>query len=106
MAGELDRVVATGHVELNKPGLRATGERLVYTARDRVILLTGDGSTPPKAVDAQGTTTGAALRFQSSCGGSVSGSVEVLGAIPGEPAQRVRTDSQIGDGVKKEKGKR
>jgi len=106
MAGELDRVVATGHVELNKPGLRATGERLVYTARDRVILLTGDGSTPPKAVDAQGTTTGAALRFQSSCGGSGSGSVEVLGAIPGEPAQRVRTDSQIGDGVKKEKGKR
>jgi lipopolysaccharide export system protein LptA len=52
-------MVATGHVELEKPGMKATGDRLVYTASDRVALLTGTKDAPPKAVDAQGTTTGA-----------------------------------------------
>jgi lipopolysaccharide export system protein LptA len=102
LAGDLDRVVATEHVELDKPGLRATGGRLVYTASDRVALLTGDKDAQPKAVDAQGTTTGAALRFQSSCDGSGSGTVEVLGA----PGERVRTDARIGNDGRKEKGKR
>jgi len=89
-------------VELDKPGLRATGERLVYTASDRVALLTGDEKAPPKAVDAQGTTTGAALRFQSSCDGSGGGSVEAI-AAPGQPVQ---TDAQVSNDGKKEKGKR
>jgi len=102
LAGSLDRVIATGHVELDKPGLRATGERLVYTASDRVALLTGDEKAPPKAVDAQGTTTGAALRFQSSCDGSGGGSVEAI-AAPGQPVQ---TDAQVSNDGKKEKGKR
>jgi len=84
--------------------LQASGERLVYTAADRVSLLTGDKNAPPKAVDAQGTTTGAALRFRNSCeaGGGVS--VEALGEIPGEPAQRVRTDARVSNPRKKEKG--
>jgi lipopolysaccharide export system protein LptA len=101
LAGDLDRVVATGHVQLDKPGLRATGERLVYTASDRVFLLTGDSKAPPKAVDAQGTTTGAALRFQSSCDGSGGGTVEALGAA----GQEVHTDARIGNDGKKGKGK-
>jgi lipopolysaccharide export system protein LptA len=102
LAGGVDRMVATGHVELEKPGMKATGDRLVYTASDRVALLTGTKDAPPKAVDAQGTTTGAALRFQSSCDGSGGGTVEVLGS----PGQRVSTDAQISDDRKKEKGKR
>ena len=40
--GSLDRVVASGHVVIDQPGLQATGERLVYTASDRAFLLTGD----------------------------------------------------------------
>jgi lipopolysaccharide export system protein LptA len=105
LAGGLERVVATGHVGIEQPGLRATGERLLYTASDQVYLLMGDSNDPPKAVDAQGTTTGAALRFHHSCDGSGSDSVEALGAIPGVPARRVHTEFQVSNDGKKEKGK-
>jgi lipopolysaccharide export system protein LptA len=107
LAGNLDRVVATGDVEIDQPGLHATGERLVYTASDQVFLLTGDDKSPPKAVGARGTTTGAALRLRHSSDGSGSDSVEVLGEVPGMPAQRVRTDSMVDNDAKKNaKGKR
>jgi hypothetical protein len=78
------------------------GQRLVYTASDRTALLTGDKDAPPKAIDAQGTTTGPVLRFRSSCDGTGGDSVEVLGA----PGQRVQTDARIANDGKKEKGKR
>jgi lipopolysaccharide export system protein LptA len=97
LGGNLDRVVAAGHVELDKPGMHATGERLVYTASDRIVLLTGDAKAPPKAVGAQGSTTGAALRFN-----SCDGSVEALGGA----GERVLTDARIGNEEKKDKGKR
>jgi lipopolysaccharide export system protein LptA len=97
LGGKLDRMVATGHVELDKPGMRATGERLVYTASDRMVLLTGDAKSPPRAVGSQGTTTGAALRFN-----SCDGSVEALGA----EGQHVLTDALVGNEEKKDKGKR
>jgi lipopolysaccharide export system protein LptA len=99
-------VVASGHVEIDQPGLRATGERLVYTASDQDFLLTGTSDVPPKATGARGTTTGAALRLRHSCDGSGGDSVEVLGTVPGEAAQRVRTDSRISEDEKKDKGKR
>jgi hypothetical protein len=63
-----------------------------------VFLLTGDGSTLPKAVGAQGTTTGAALRFD-----SCDDSVQALGAVPGAPVQRVRTDARVSSDQVKEK---
>jgi lipopolysaccharide export system protein LptA len=97
LGGNLDHVVAAGHVELEKPGMHATGERLVYTASDRIVLLTGDAKAPPKAVGAQGTTTGATLRFN-----SCDGSVEALGGA----GERVLTDARISNEEKKEKGKR
>jgi lipopolysaccharide export system protein LptA len=106
LAGDLDRVVASGRVELDKPGLHATGERLLYTASDRVFLLTGDSKTPPKAVGAQGTTTGAALRFQNSCDGSGGGRVEALSSVPGVDGQPVRTEVRINTDARKEKGKK
>jgi lipopolysaccharide export system protein LptA len=106
LAGKLDHVVATGHVEIDQPGLHAMGERLLYTASDQVFLLTGDAKNPPKAVSAQGTTTGAALRLRHSSEDSGSDSVEVLGEVPGMPAQPVRTDSVIGNDTKSGKGKR
>jgi len=98
LAGKLDRVVASGKVDVERPGLAATGERLTYNASDRVFLLTGDGSTLPKAVGAQGTTTGAALRFD-----SCDDSVQALGAVPGAPVQRVRTDARVSSDQVKEK---
>jgi hypothetical protein len=61
------------------------------------VLLTGDAKAPPKAVGAQGTTTGAALRFN-----SCDGSVEALGGAGG----RVLTDARISNEEKKDKGKR
>ena len=96
-AGEVERVVATGKVELDQPGTRATGERLVYAASDQTAVLTGDNNAAPKAVGAQGTTTGAALRFN-----FCDDSMEVLGA----PAQPVRADAQTGKDGGNEKGTR
>jgi lipopolysaccharide export system protein LptA len=105
-AGSLERVVASGHVVIDQPGLVATGERLLYTASDQVFLLTGSPDAPPRATGARGTTTGAALRLRRSCDDSGGDSVEVLGVVPGEPAQKVRTDSRINEDEKKAKGKR
>ena len=66
MGGRVERVVADGAVRIEQPGRVGTGERLVYTAADRLFVLTGTVSSPPKVVDeAQGTTMGAALRFVS-----------------------------------------
>jgi lipopolysaccharide export system protein LptA len=104
LAGRLERVVATGNVDIQQPGFRATGERLVCTVDDRVCLLTGTKEVAPKAVDAKGTTTAAALRIHNTCGGGVS--VEALGEVPGEPAQRVHTESRVPDERNKASGKK
>jgi lipopolysaccharide export system protein LptA len=100
MAGRVERMVANGAVDIEQPGLQATGKRLVYTESDQLYVLTGDNNTPPKAVDPDGTTTTAAeLRFHAGdC------SVEALGTAPGEPAQRVRTVSRVGDRQRSVKG--
>jgi len=65
-SSQLDRMVATGHVSLQQPGRKGTGEKLVYTAADGNYVLTGSASVPPRAADVQkGTTSGAALLFRS-----------------------------------------
>jgi lipopolysaccharide export system protein LptA len=87
--GSVDRIVATGHIEIAQPGRKATGERLVYTATDQMYVLTGTAAAPPRAVDAvQGTTTGAALRFHSG-----DDSVVVSGRDGDAPAQKVHTET-------------
>jgi lipopolysaccharide export system protein LptA len=76
---------------LDQPGRRGTGDKLVYTASDGVYVLTGTKAVPPKVMDqAQGTTTGAALRFRSG-----DDSVEVLGSEDGKTAGRVRTETRM-----------
>ncbi len=63
---QLDRMVATGHVLLQQPGRKGTGEKLVYTAADGNYVLTGSAGVPPRAADTQkGATSGAALLFRS-----------------------------------------
>jgi lipopolysaccharide export system protein LptA len=104
--GRLERVVATGKVDIQQPGMQATGERLVYTNDDQVFLLTGDSKNPPRATDAKGTTTGAALRLRNTCDAGGGVSVEALGEVPGEPAQRVHTESLVSDERNKASGKK
>jgi lipopolysaccharide export system protein LptA len=91
MAGKLDHMVATGAVVISQPGRRGTGDKLVYTASDGVYVLTGTKAVPPKVVDqAQGTTTGAALRFKSG-----DDSVEVLGSVDAKTPGRVRSETRM-----------
>jgi len=88
LGGRVDHMIAVGAVEIEQPGKKATGERLVYTASDRMFVLTGTKSVPPKMVDdVQGTVTGASLRFMSG-----DDSVEVLS---GDGSERVRTVTRL-----------
>jgi len=106
LTGRLQRIDAVGHVDIQQPRLRASGEKLEYTADDHVFLLSGDNKTPPQVTDARGTTKASVLRIQSSCDDTEGVSVEALSAFPGEPAHRVQTDTKISNDEKIEKGKR
>ena len=87
---ELDRLIATGHVLLQQPGRKGTGEKLVYTAADGNYLMTGSPSAPPRAADSEkGVTTGAALLFRSS-----DNSVEVLTNDAQGNSRRTVTDTR------------
>jgi lipopolysaccharide export system protein LptA len=90
MGGSVERVVATGHIEMEQPGRRATGEQLVYTASDGMFVLTGNAAVLPKVVDQQqGTVTGASLRFHA-------GDENVVVSNGGDNAvQRVRTETRV-----------
>jgi lipopolysaccharide export system protein LptA len=90
MGGSVQRVVATGHIEIEQPGRRATGEQLVYTASDGMFVLTGTAAVSPKVVDQQqGTVTGASLRFHA-------GDENVVVSNGGESdGQRVRTETRV-----------
>ena len=103
IAGKVERMIATGQIQIDQPGLRATGGRLVYTAADGLFVLTGDGKSPPKLVDSEcGTITGAALQFHTG-----DESVEVTSVEPGGAAsgQRLRTETPVGKDATIGKGK-
>ncbi|WP_353069452.1 LptA/OstA family protein [Tunturibacter empetritectus] len=91
MGGSVERVVASGRIEMQQPGRRASGEQLVYTASDGVFVLTGTPAALPKVVDDQrGTVTGTSLRFHS-------GDENVVVSNEGESSagQRVRTETRV-----------
>ena len=91
-AGRVERMVAVGDVAVDQPGRHATGERLVYTAADQTFVMTGSKAVPPRMVDeAQGTVTGASLRFRS---GDNSVLVSGIGA-EGTGDGRVRSDTKV-----------
>jgi lipopolysaccharide export system protein LptA len=84
----VDHIVGVGAVEMDQPGRKANGERLVYTASDRTFVLTGTKAAPPKIVDeTQGTVTGASLRFRTG-----DDSVEVQS---GDGMERVHTETRM-----------
>jgi lipopolysaccharide export system protein LptA len=82
-------MVATGHIEMDQPGRRATGEQLVYTASDGMFVLTGTPAAPPKVIDDQrGTVTGTSLRFHS-------GDDNIVVSNEGDNGQRVHTETRV-----------
>ena len=91
MAGSVERMVVSGHVDMEQPGRRATGEQLVYTASDGLFVLTGTPTVLPKVTDDQrGTVTGTSLRFHS-------GDDNIVVSNGGESGagQRVRTETRV-----------
>jgi lipopolysaccharide export system protein LptA len=63
-AGQVDHVIATGHVEVQEGVRRGTGEKLVYTEQDQKFVLTGTATSLPRVTDpVHGTVTGASLIF-------------------------------------------
>jgi lipopolysaccharide export system protein LptA len=109
LAGNVERMVAGGQVEIEQPGRRATGERLVYTASDGLFVLTGDDKAQPKLVDAtRGTITGAALLFHAGDDSVVvsNGATGATGTAEGTAAgQRARTETRAGKDATMGKGK-
>jgi lipopolysaccharide export system protein LptA len=91
MGGSVDRMVASGHVVIDQPGRRATGEQVVYTASDGMFVLTGTTDVLPKVVDEQrGTVTGTSLRFHAG-----DESVVVSNGGDSGAGQRVRTETRV-----------
>jgi lipopolysaccharide export system protein LptA len=91
MGGSVERVVASGHIEIQQPGRRASGEQLVYTASDGMFVLTGTAKVLPKVVDDQrGTVTGTSLQFHA-------GDENVVVSNEGDSGvgQRVRTETRV-----------
>jgi len=91
MGGKLEKMVASGRIEMEQPWRRATGEQLVYTASDDMYVLTGAATMLPKVVDDQrGTVTGTSLRFHP-------GDDSVVVSNGGETGagQRVRTETRV-----------
>jgi lipopolysaccharide export system protein LptA len=91
MAGSVERMVASGHIDLEQPGRRATGEQVVYTASDGMFVLTGTPTVLPKVTDDQrGTVMGTSLRFHS-------GDDNIVVSNGGEngTSERVRTETRV-----------
>ncbi len=91
MGGSVERVVASGRVEMEQPGRKATGEQVVYTASDEMFVLTGTPAVLPKVMDDQrGTVTGTSLRFHAG-----DENVVVSNGGNGGAGQRVRTETRV-----------
>ena len=64
--GQVDRMIARGHVTVTSQGRRGIGEQLVYTSSTGEYVLTGTAAAPPRMTDPdRGNVTGAALIFNS-----------------------------------------
>ena len=63
-ASQLERIEAQGDIKIEQAARKATGTRLVYTAADEKMVLTGTPAHPPSIFDAErGQITGDSLTF-------------------------------------------
>ena len=63
-ASQLERIEAQGDIKIEQSVRHATGSRLVYTAADEKMVLTGTPAHPPSIFDAErGQITGDSLTF-------------------------------------------
>jgi lipopolysaccharide export system protein LptA len=91
LGGSVERVTVNGGIEIDQPGRRATGDRLVYTASDGLFVLTGTPSFPPRVVDqARGVVTGVELRFR-----AADESVVISNGERGGSGPRVHTETRV-----------
>jgi lipopolysaccharide export system protein LptA len=66
MGSAVDQLIARGHVTVDWPDRKGSGEKLVYQSEDGTYTLTGTGAVPPRITDqVRGTVTGSALIFHS-----------------------------------------
>jgi hypothetical protein len=63
-----------------------------------MLVLSGSGREPAKAMDARGTTTAAAFRFN-----ACDDTLDAVGEAPGTPTQRVDTDAAASGAKQREK---
>jgi lipopolysaccharide export system protein LptA len=91
LGGSVERVTVSGGIEIDQPGRRATGDKLVYTASDGLFVLTGTPTTPPRVVDqARGAVTGVELRFRAEDEGVV-----ISNGDRGGSGLRVHTETRV-----------
>jgi len=89
--GSVERIVASGGVDLQQTARRGQGEQLVYTAADGVFVMTGTAAMPPRIVDQEyGTVVGQSLRFN-----TADNRVVVSGDASGIAGHRVRTETRV-----------
>jgi lipopolysaccharide export system protein LptA len=63
-ASQLERIEAQGDIKIQQGARKAVGTRLVYTAADEKMVLTGTPSQPPSIFDAErGQISGDSLTF-------------------------------------------
>jgi lipopolysaccharide export system protein LptA len=85
--GQIDHLLATGQIDLQQPGRKATGDRLIYTAADQTFLLTGTLAAPPRLNDeTHGNVTGALLRFRTG---------DDTVTVESTPGTRVHTETRV-----------
>jgi lipopolysaccharide export system protein LptA len=91
LGGSVDRVTVNGAIEIDQPGRRATGDKLVYTAGDGLFVLTGTPATPPRVIDQdRGAVTGLELRFR-----AADESVVISNGERGGSGPRVHTETRV-----------
>jgi lipopolysaccharide export system protein LptA len=62
----VDQLISLGHVTVDWPDRKGTGEKLVYLSEDGTFTLTGTAAAPPRMTDqARGAVTGSALIYHS-----------------------------------------
>jgi lipopolysaccharide export system protein LptA len=91
LGGSVERVTVNGGIEIDQPGRRATGDKLVYTASDGLFVLVGTPAAPPRVVDqTRGAVTGVELQFRAE-----DESVVISNGDKGGTGQRVHTETRV-----------